>query len=253
MPITDKNRKILWARSGNQCAFCRVPLIVEQTTKDPESVVGAECHIVSASPSGPRHASGFQSEQFDDLDNFILLCATHHKMIDDQPETYTAEVLRSIKSKHENWVENKLRDNPSLPPVRVRRIRQNIPTSLPRVTSGKDLLAIADGSFAHYFNHDDDLSDAEVELVGGFAQEIADWIDMGSDLQPIEHVRASKRIQEMIGELEDRGFYVFAAKETQQLEGGVGAPSAWPVLHLCVLRAANSTIQHVESRTQTKN
>ena len=246
MPITDKNRKILWARSGNRCAICRVPLVVEQTAQDSESVVGDECHIVSASHSGPRHEPDFPSEQFDALDNLILLCATHHKMVDDQQETYTAEVVRSIKRNHEGWVETKLRDDPTPPPVRIRRIRQNIPSHLPRVSSGKELLAIAAGASAHYFNYDDDLSEDEVELVGGFVQEVADWIDLSSDLEPIERVRTSKRIQELMSDLESRGFYVFAAREAQQLEGGVGAPSTFPVLHLSVLRATNQAIHHVE-------
>jgi hypothetical protein len=246
MPITDKNRKILWARSGNRCAKCRVRLVVEQTAQDTESVVGAECHIASASPKGPRHNPDFLPEQFDALDNFILLCATHHKMIDDQQETYTAEVVRSIKSNHESWVETKLRDDPVPPPVRVRRFRQNIPTSLPRIRSGQELLAIATDSCAHYFKHDDDLSDVEAELVGRFAQEVADWINFGSGLEPFDRVRYSKHMQELMSELEQHGFYLFAARETQQLEGGIGAPSAYPVLHLCVLRATNSAIQHVE-------
>jgi len=246
MPITDKNRKILWARSGNRCAVCRVPLVVEQTAQDSESVVGDECHIVSASPGGPRHDPVFPSTQFDTLDNLILLCATHHKMVDDQQETYTADVVRSIKRNHEDWVETKLRDDPAPPPVRIRRIRQNIPSHLPRITSGKELLAIASGASAHYFNHDDDLSDDEVELVGGFVQEVADWIDLSSDLEPIEHVRTSKHIQELMSDLESRGFFVFAAREAQRLEGGVGAPSTFPVLHLSVIRATNQAIQHVE-------
>ena len=246
MPLTAKNRKILWARSGNRCAICRVPLVVEPTAQDTESVVGTECHIVSASPNGPRHDPAFQAEQFDALDNFILLCATDHKMIDDQPETYTAEALRSIKMNHERLVETKLRDDPVPPPVQVRRFRQNIPANLPRIRSGQELLALATDSCAHYFKHDDDLSDVEAELVGRFAQEIADWIDLGSSLEPFDRVRYSKHMSELMGELEQHGFYVFAARETQQLEGGVGVPSAYPVLHLCVLRATNSAILHVE-------
>jgi len=248
MPITDKNRKILWARSGNRCAICRVPLVVEQTAQDSESVVGDECHIISASQSGPRHDPEFSAAQFDALDNLILLCATHHKMVDDQQETYTAEVVRSIKRNHEGWVETKLRDDSTLPPVRIRRFRQNIPTHLPRISSGKDLFAIASGSSGHYFDHEDDLSDDETELVGGFVQEIVDWIDLSSGLEPIEQVRASRRIQELMRDLETRGFYVFAGREAQQLDGGVGAPSTFPMLHLSVLRTTNPAIQHIEPR-----
>jgi len=246
MPVTDKSRKILWARSGNRCAICRVPLVVDQTAQDSESVVGEECHIVSQSPGGPRHDPGFSSDQFDALDNLILLCATHHKMVDDQQETYTSDVLCSIKRNHEGWVETKLCEDPISPPVRIRRIRENVPSHLPRITAAKELLAIASGASAHTEDYDDDLSEGEVELVGGFIQEVVDWIDLNSDWEPIERLRASKRIQDSMSGLETEGFYVFAVREAQRLEGGIGAPLAFPVFHLSVLRATNPAIQHVK-------
>ena len=252
MPISDKNRKVLWARSGNRCAFCRVTLVIEKTAKDAASVVGEECHIVSSAPTGPRFDSKFSPDSIDDVENLVLLCATHHKMIDDQFETYTAVIVRSIKQGHEKWVEEKLQDEAKPLPVRIRRFKENIPKSLARVTSGKDLLAMISGTFAHYPDHDSDLSDEEVELVGGFMQEVSDWRDIGKDLEPIERVRTAKRLHDLIQELESREFYVFAASEAQRLEGGVSAPSNWPVLHLSVLRASNPNIHRVDESEAPK-
>jgi len=246
MSIADKNRKILWARSGNRCAICRLQLVAEQTIKDSESVLGEECHIISPAPNGPRHELGFSDDQLNALDNFILLCATHHKMIDNQCEKYSVPLVREIKQKHESWVETKLCDESVLPPVRIRRFSKNIPTYLLRISSGKDLLAIVSGCMMHYFDHDHDLSEDEVELVGGFAQEITNWADLGSGMEAIEQVRAAKRIQDLIKDLEAKGFFVFAGKEDQQIEGGVGIPSKFPVVHLSVLRASNPSIQRVE-------
>jgi len=245
MPISDKTRKILWARSGNRCAVCRISLIVNPTEKDSDSVVGEECHIISPAPNGPRHDSNFASDKFDALDNLVLLCGTHHKMIVDQCETYSIGIVRAIKQKHETWVEAKLRDNSNnKEPVCVRRLLQNIPTKLPRISSGKDLLGIASDVCGHYFDHDQNLTEEETELVGGFVQEITDWIDVSSDFEPIDRIRFAKRIQDLLDELENQGFFVFVARETQQLEGGVGAPSAFPVLHISVLRNSNSEIQY---------
>lgn len=84
MPISDKTRKILWGRSGNRCAFCRTCLVAEKTELDRESVVGDECHIHSPSPNGPRHEPTLSVEDFDTIDNLLLLCRVHHKMVDDQ-------------------------------------------------------------------------------------------------------------------------------------------------------------------------
>jgi hypothetical protein len=218
-------------------------LVVDKTADDLESVVGEECHIVSAAPTGPRHDPAFPSDQFDALDNLVLLCATHHKMVDDQRETYTAKIVHSIKINHERWVETRLRSDPN-PQVRVRRFQKNIPTHLPRICSATTLLGLASGSSGHYFGHEDDLSEEEIELVGEFIQEVTDWVDIGADLEPSERVRASMRIQKLINNLEQGGFYVFAGSERQQLEGGTGAPLAWPVLHLTVLRSTNPSVRN---------
>ncbi|MCB9551939.1 MAG: hypothetical protein H6705_08655 [Myxococcales bacterium] len=41
----------------------------------------------------------------DEADNLILLCPTHHTLIDKVPEQYPAELLRRWKAEHEAWVE----------------------------------------------------------------------------------------------------------------------------------------------------
>jgi hypothetical protein len=39
-------------------------------------------------------------------ENLILVCPSCHKKIDDQPNTYTVELLHKIKKEHEEWVIN---------------------------------------------------------------------------------------------------------------------------------------------------
>src|SRR5262249_10495588 len=81
MAIADKARKILWGRSGNRGAICRRELVIDATATDDESVVGEECHIVSAQGQGPRHDPVFPAENLDKPENLILLCRVHHKMV----------------------------------------------------------------------------------------------------------------------------------------------------------------------------
>lgn len=76
---------------------------MEKAQNDPEAVVGDECHIVSKEPNGPRSGTPTNTG-FDDYDNLILLCTTHHKLVDDQPNEYTAAKLKAIKIIHEQWV-----------------------------------------------------------------------------------------------------------------------------------------------------
>lgn len=110
MAITDKTRKILWGRSGNRCAICKHELVVDATVIDGESVVGDECHIISSRSDGPRYDSSYPQEKLDIYENLILLCRVHHKMVDDQNESYTVDMLRRIKIDHEAWVSQKLVD-----------------------------------------------------------------------------------------------------------------------------------------------
>lgn len=171
MAVSDKTRKILWGRSGNRCAMCRRELVADATAADDESVVGDECHIVSPRERGPRYDPSFPRERLDLASNLILLCRVHHKMVDDQPETYTADVLSAVKGNHETWVSLSLTEDEVPNPVRIRRIESNVPSHLERLQSGEDLLAVVAEACAFEFSHDDLDSEAEVDLVGTFLQE----------------------------------------------------------------------------------
>lgn len=242
MPISDKNRKILWGRSGNRCAFCRQALIIEKTPVDVESVVGEECHIVSALPKGPRYDPQFSSTQIDELDNFILLCGAHHKMIDDQFETYTAELLRQIRHKHETWVETKFKHEDVIKPTQIRRFKERIPTHLNLVKSGSELFGLTSECHGQYQDYEKDLTTEEIEIVGSFLQSLTDWADIGIGFEPLARMRAEKSIDEELKELERHGFLVFAKKERQLMEGGIFPESDWWVLHISILRSSNPSI-----------
>ena len=142
MSISDRTRKLLWGRSGNRCAICKKELVVNATAADDESVVADECHIVSPEENGPRHDPSCPKDNLDSYNNLILLCRVHHKQVDDQQATFSADALRGVKSEHELWVSEKLANVHPLKPLKVKRVRQNIPTFLSRLTSGKEILDI---------------------------------------------------------------------------------------------------------------
>lgn len=83
MAITDRTRKLLWGKSGSRCALCRIEMIMDATTKDDESIVGDECHIISGKPNGPRYDPDFPKDKLDSHQNLLLMCRVDHKMIDD--------------------------------------------------------------------------------------------------------------------------------------------------------------------------
>jgi len=248
MAISEKDRKILWGRAGNRCALCRHELVIDSTVADDESVVGDECHIVSGKAQGPRHDPAFPAERLDEPDNLVLLCRIHHKMVDDQCEAYTVEVLQKLKVNHEKWVSSTLAGDKQVPPVRLRRIKENIPSHLIRLTSGQDVMKIVGNSSAFSFEHDEPQSQAEVELLSAFLQEAQDWGDLYSDLEAGDRVKAAYRMSTLVRELDEAGFWVFGGREVQRLEGGVGAPSSFPVAILRVAHATNPEIIRVDLR-----
>jgi len=246
MSISDKTRKILWERSGNRCAICKNELVIDSTEQDDESVVADECHIISSKPNGPRHDPSYPADKLDSYDNLILLCRTHHKMVDDQSDTFTVNILRQIKSNHEVWVSQKLAENPQPQPVRIRRVKQNIPAFLYRLTTGKEVLDLVSNAMAYSFDHEELKSQEEVDLVGGFLQVVQDWGDLSADLETNDRVQIAYNLTKSLQELEELGFFVFGGREVRLLEGGIHPePSNWPIAILRVLRKDNHQIIQV--------
>jgi hypothetical protein len=137
MAISDKTRKVLWARSGNRCAVCRRELVIDATTSDDESVVGDECNTVSGRPQAPRFDDEYPSDRIDDADNLIQLCRVHHKMVDDQCVAYTVETLTALRSKHEEWVSDRLASAPRIMSIVIRPPEGGPATRLSRVFSAE--------------------------------------------------------------------------------------------------------------------
>lgn len=103
---------MLWGRAANRCAFpdCRRELVMDAIEPDDESLVGEVCHIVAREPFGPRGNSSLSPEQRDKYNNLILLYRVHHKLVDDQPNTYTVQRLVEMKAVHEKWVRESLQE-----------------------------------------------------------------------------------------------------------------------------------------------
>lgn len=95
MAITDKTRKILWAKSGKRCAICKTELIMNSKSIN-NIIVGDECHIISKQKNGPRYNPD-HGIKHDNYENLILLCKTHHILIDNDQEEYSVEKLKKIK------------------------------------------------------------------------------------------------------------------------------------------------------------
>ena len=96
--ISNEVMRLLYAHSGNRCAYpnCHAPIFEE------DGLLTAECcHIKAFSPGCPRYDAAQTDEERNSGENLILLCTRHHRIVDADEQTYTVDLLREYKQKHE--------------------------------------------------------------------------------------------------------------------------------------------------------
>lgn len=65
------------------------------------TLTGEVCHIKGTRPGSARYDPGQTDVDRHAYANLVLMCPTHHTVIDDDEEAYTVEHLRKIKAAHE--------------------------------------------------------------------------------------------------------------------------------------------------------
>jgi HNH endonuclease len=117
MTITPKSIKILWSASAGLCAFpnCRQRLTFSEAGELAPYTLGKMAHICGRQPGTNRHNSEQTPQQRDDYQNLILLCPTHHSLIDraENKERFLVEYLQQIKADHEAFVRLRLHPVPA--------------------------------------------------------------------------------------------------------------------------------------------
>ena len=106
--LTPRTRCVLWARAAGRCEYrgCNKVLIGDLISGCEDKNFGFVAHIVADTPSGPRGDAVRSTQLSDDVNNLMLLCATHHKLIDvDEKEQHPEERLLLMKTEHERRIE----------------------------------------------------------------------------------------------------------------------------------------------------
>ena len=102
--IKDPDKLKLWVRSGGRCAICNKYLL----DLNYDISIGEMAHIVgwSKSKKSPRGESELALDARNTVDNLILLCADHHKIVDTKEllEEFTLERLMRHKADHEKRI-----------------------------------------------------------------------------------------------------------------------------------------------------
>jgi SMODS-associated and fused to various effectors sensor domain len=102
--IPQKVQSALWARSGGRCAYrgCNEDLIGDLIAGRQDGVFGFIAHVVADRPDGPRGDLVRSPVLAKNLQNLMLVCARHHKVIDvDAVADHSEPVLLAMKAEHE--------------------------------------------------------------------------------------------------------------------------------------------------------
>lgn len=237
MAISDKTRKFLWAKSGNRCAICKTELITNNISTE-EFNIGEECHIISSKTNGPRHKVNL--EEYDNYENLLFLCKNHHKEIDELTETYTEELLRYIKTNHENWVKNTIKNAINA------QEKNEEPKFLSRITSGKDLFNIINEAYGYRTDYDDVQNEDELNLIGGFIQNLVDYGDISGMVEPFDKVKIGLELQKLIDELDEKGYYVFGERGLEPMFLNQPKSEKWTVATIIIKKKENPEIIKVD-------
>ncbi|RKZ52843.1 MAG: hypothetical protein DRR16_02455 [Candidatus Parabeggiatoa sp. nov. 3] len=104
--IPDKVKLRLWVQSGGRCEYkgCNDYLYKDSLTLA-DMNRSYIAHIISDSPKGPRGHPTLSEKLSKDFDNLMLLCDTHHRLIDrEQVEEHPVELLKAFKKEHEDRI-----------------------------------------------------------------------------------------------------------------------------------------------------
>lgn len=102
--IPTKIQNLLWAISGGRCYICNQVLYQDLLTK--KHVNSAYiAHIYDVNENTHRYHPTLSPQLAVNISNLMLLCDTHHRMIDREAEAeYTASRLQKIKKRHEDRI-----------------------------------------------------------------------------------------------------------------------------------------------------
>lgn len=119
------------------------------------------------------------------------------------------------------------------------------PRFLVRIKSGADLFAIVGGAHAGSIENEELENADEVGMIGTFLQEMSDWGEMWSELQPSERVQQTFEFTQKLKELDGAGFAVFGVREQKAVRVADKVIPDWNVAIIRVVRSTSPAINRV--------
>jgi hypothetical protein len=97
--ISEKDMKLLWGLAAGKCSepTCGHDCIQFVKPGGP-MILGEMAHVIAKGAMGPRGKPGGGEDSYD---NLILLCPTHHTLVDKASGNFPVDTLQGWKSAHE--------------------------------------------------------------------------------------------------------------------------------------------------------
>ncbi|MEJ8776737.1 SAVED domain-containing protein [Pseudogracilibacillus sp. ICA-222130] len=105
--IPERVKIRLWGKAAGRCQYegCNEPLWKDSLTES-EFNTAYVAHIIADSPNGPRGHKILSKKLAKDINNLMLMCDKHHRLIDKEDEDgHPVERLKEMKKNHELRIE----------------------------------------------------------------------------------------------------------------------------------------------------
>lgn len=101
--------KLLFGLAAARCShpMCS-DVCIASAPNEEVALVGDIAHIRGRGAGSARHDPTLPPQSIDVYENWILLCANHHRLVDQQPKMHPSTLLYEWKREHERWVAERL-------------------------------------------------------------------------------------------------------------------------------------------------
>ncbi len=203
--IPLSQQKLVWAFSAGCCSFpgCPVRGLARATELDDAAVIAEVAHIHSYEDDGPRADLALSLKERNRYPNLLSLCPTHHTLVDKQPKSYPAEMLRRWKKDTEERVVVGLRNTmPQITFVELKQITASLITHSGPVSLDFTVIPPAEKIRKNKLSH---IVHSYLAIALAKASVVRDFIDQFTRLDDTFSVRLRTGFIEEYGRLKAAG------------------------------------------------
>ncbi|MGI5927220.1 MAG: hypothetical protein ACOX8A_08600 [Thermacetogeniaceae bacterium] len=122
--VPERVKIRLWGKAAGRCEYdgCNEPLWLDSLTKAQFNVAYI-AHIFADTPTGPRGDPALSEELKADINNLMLLCDKHHRLIDIEENLAKEEIPLGIPGKVKTLKPTARMISNMLDTIRVQRVR----------------------------------------------------------------------------------------------------------------------------------